>query len=68
MNHSITKPVSLLTEKDVAKMLNVNVQTLRNWRFQGRGLPYMKLGRAVRYDAAEVSGFIEACRVSPHAV
>lgn len=55
----------LLTEKDVADRLNVNVQTLRNWRFQGRNLPYVKIGRSVRYKDGVVADFIEENTVAP---
>jgi hypothetical protein len=37
------------TEKEVAEIMSVSLATLRNHRFQMKGLPYIKLGRAVRY-------------------
>lgn len=55
----------LLTEKEAAERLTFHVQTLRNWRFQGRGLPYIKLGSAVRYDEEDIQDFIEAAKVRP---
>ena len=55
----------LLTEQQVADRLNLHVQTLRNWRFQGRDLPYLKLGAAVRYDEADVSAWLERQRINP---
>ncbi|BBO86621.1 hypothetical protein DSCO28_71870 [Desulfosarcina ovata subsp. sediminis] len=55
----------LLTEKQVAERLGFHVQTLRNHRFEGRGVPYCKIGRAVRYDENDVIAFIEASKVQP---
>lgn len=48
-------------EKEVSKIIGVAVQTLRNWRFQGIGPPYCKLGkgRMVRYRLDEVIDFME---------
>jgi len=41
----------LLTEAEVAARYRGKVSggTLRNWRAQGRGPPYLKVGRAVLY-------------------
>ena len=55
-----------LGEKQVASMLGLAVQTLRNWRFQGRGPSYVKLGpRAVRYKLGDVLDFAEERRIEP---
>jgi hypothetical protein len=53
----------LLTERQVADRLGLCVQTLRNWRFQGRGIPYIKLGSAVRYDEDDLIKTIENLKV-----
>ena len=40
-----------LTERQAAERLGLKPQTLANWRSTGRhGLPFLKLGRSVRYD------------------
>ena len=52
----------LLNEREVARMLGFHVQTLRNQRFNGTGLPYLKIGRAVRYDLFEIQAFLEERR------
>ena len=57
----------LLTEQQVAERLGLHVQTLRNWRFQGRGIPYIKLGAAVRYDENDLTAAIESAKVKPEA-
>ena len=52
----------LLTETETARLLNLKVATLRRWRWAGKGPRFVKLGSAVRYDPADLSGFIEAGR------
>ena len=48
-----------LTEKQVSEITGQAVQTLRNNRHQGRGFPYVKLSRSVRYSLSDVLGFME---------
>ena len=55
-----TRP--LLKEGEVARILSVEVATLRRWRWSGRGPHFVKLGGAVRYDLADIEAFIEASR------
>ena len=51
----------LLTEQEVAGLLNIAVKTVQNWRWKGEGPRAVKLGkRAVRYRRADVEAFIEA--------
>jgi len=54
-----------LTEKEVARMTGLALSTLRNTRFQCRGLPYIKIGRAVRYDLRDVVRFMETHKIAP---
>ncbi len=44
----------LLTTRDLAARWRCGVQWLANERSAGRGVPYVKLGRAVRYRLADV--------------
>ena len=55
---------SLLTPQEVAALTGLSLETLAQWRSQARGIPYLKLGRAVRYDPADVQAYLEGCRVS----
>ena len=49
-----------LRERTVAEMLDLGVQTLRNWRHQGRGPEYDKpTPRCVRYRLADVIAFMQ---------
>jgi excisionase family DNA binding protein len=54
----------LLTPEEVAVVTGLSRETLAQWRSQKRGLPYLKIGRVVRYDSAEVQAYLERCRVS----
>jgi predicted DNA-binding transcriptional regulator AlpA len=58
----------LLDEKEVAKLIGRAVQTLRNDRLARKGLPYIKIGRSVRYQWADVLAHIEARRIVPEAL
>lgn len=54
----------LLAVEEVAALTGLSVETLAQWRSQKRGIPYLKIGRAVRYDVADVQSYLEGCRVS----
>jgi excisionase family DNA binding protein len=50
----------LLTPDEVADLLGVSVQTLASWRTTGRyELPYVKIGRLVRYRADALEEFLD---------
>lgn len=50
----------LLTAKQAAAYLGLQVQTLSVWRCQRRGPKFVRLGRAVRYRRQDLDAFIEA--------
>lgn len=50
----------LLTTAETADWLNVNEQTLRNWRTTGGGPPAVKVGRHVRYRPSAVNAWLDA--------
>jgi excisionase family DNA binding protein len=54
----------LLKPEAVASLTGLSLETLAQWRSQKRGIPYLKVGRAVRYDPADVQAYLEGCRVS----
>jgi len=54
----------LLMAEEVAALTGLSTDTLAQWRSQRRGIPYLKIGRAVRYDLADVQAYLEGCRVS----
>ena len=49
-----------LTEVEVSQMTRMAVQTLRNDRFNGRWIPYSKIGRSVRYSHHDVVVYMES--------
>jgi len=49
----------LLTEKQVSIKFNVSINTLRYWRSCGDGPSYIKLGKLVRYHAAELEAYLQ---------
>ncbi len=57
-----TSDARLLNEFETANRLGLSVKTLRRWRWAGQGIPFIKLGRSVRYDPAEIEAFIAAGR------
>lgn len=56
--------VKYLTEKEVSKITKFALSTLRNDRFLGKGIPYIKVGKSVRYNFADVIDFMESNRVN----
>ena len=54
----------LLTTRDLAQRWQVNAGSLANDRSAGRGVPYVKIGGAVRYRLRDVEGFEADCRIS----
>ncbi len=50
----------LLTRKQAAEVLGFQPQTLARWKWEGRAdrPPEVRLGRAVRYRASELSRWI----------
>ncbi len=49
---------TLLTERQVAALLQISPKTLRNWRTLGKGPSWRKYGRFVRYDRQDVQLWI----------
>ena len=53
-----------LTEVQVAKITGRALSTLRNERFCRCGIPYIKIGRSVRYSLEDVVQFMESHKIS----
>jgi hypothetical protein len=54
-----------LTEREVAAITKDALSTLRNNRHVGRGFPYIKRNRSVRYRLSDVIASMEGSRVDP---
>lgn len=50
----------LMTVDEVAEYLQIPVQTLYQWRHQGKGPRAAKIGRYLRYRRAEVEAWVNA--------
>ena len=50
--------MKLLTETEVAERLEVTKPCLRRWRREARALPFVRVGRLVRYRPEDVDRFI----------
>lgn len=58
----------LLKPRDVAEMFDVPVETLRNWRYLGRGPRWTKVEGQVRYRQSDIDAYIDARTSDPAAV
>ena len=54
----------LLTVREAAQYLAVTVSTLYGWVWQRR-IPFVKIGRALRFDAQDLAAFIDANKYVP---
>ena len=52
-----------IDEKKVARITGRAIPTLRNDRHKGRGIPYIKIGRSVRYAFNDVIDFMESRKI-----
>lgn len=47
-----------LTESELAERLNISIRTLQSQRIRGNGIPYVKIGRSVRYQLDVVMEYL----------
>jgi excisionase family DNA binding protein len=50
----------LLRPKEAAQYLGLSVPTLARWRLEGGRIRFVRLGRAVLYDPADLESYIDA--------
>jgi excisionase family DNA binding protein len=56
-----TNPKDMLTEAQASEIIGVSTQTLGIWRCTGRyALPFIKVGRLVRYRRSDVEEWLES--------
>lgn len=54
-------PADLLTDEQVAELLNVSTKTLATWRSTGRyALPFLRIGARIRYRRQDVATWLES--------
>lgn len=54
-----------LSEREVSKLTGRALSTLRNDRQKGKGFPFVRWGRFIRYPRKDVIQFMEARKVIP---
>jgi excisionase family DNA binding protein len=57
----INSEVKLVGINDAAKFLSISTSTLYSWVWQRR-IPFVKIGRAVRFDIGDLEQFIQKNR------
>ncbi|MBN8661084.1 MAG: helix-turn-helix domain-containing protein [Candidatus Obscuribacter phosphatis] len=50
----------LLTDEELATVLNIPVRTLRNFRYRGGGPKFVKIGASVKYQMIDVEEWLNA--------
>jgi hypothetical protein len=58
-------PLELLTEDKTAARTGLSVHTLAKHRKLGKGIPFVRLGRTIRYRTADVERYLIDHRVEP---
>ena len=51
---------ALLNPTEVSHYLGVPIGTLANWRYQGCGPAFLRVGRHVRYRSEDLTAWVEA--------
>jgi excisionase family DNA binding protein len=51
---------SMLTPDDVAELLQVSRFTLENWRFEGTGPDWFRIGRRIRYRKSDLDAWVDS--------
>ena len=61
IHEHIAAVAELVNEREAARILDTKPSTLSVWRSTGRyGLPFIKIGRKVRYRRADLTAWIES--------
>ena len=59
----MTLEAKYLNEVQVAEITGRALSTLRNERFCRRGIPYVKIGRSVRYSLEDVIRYMDSHKI-----
>ena len=59
MNKEQLIKTKLLTENEVEKLYGINKRTLQRERTFNTGIPYVKLGKRVRYQRSTIDQYIK---------
>ena len=55
---------TLIGIDELAALLRIHKGTIYNWVYR-RKIPYVKVGRLVRFDLAEITKYLDGCRIGP---
>ena len=58
-------PKEYWLEEEVAELLHISKSKLRRDRRTGKGLPYVTIGRTIRYPIEQVSAYLNENTVNP---
>lgn len=64
-NNNANTGYSLLTTGQTAEQLNIPVSTLSRWRSERRELPYVTVGRLIRYRQVDIDRWIDDNTINP---
>ena len=64
-NNNANTGYSLLTPGQTAEPLNIPVSTLSRWRSERRELPYVTVGRLIRYRQVDIDRWIDDNTINP---
>ena len=59
----ISNSTIYIDEKKTSQITGRSVQTLRNDRHRGRGIPYSKIGRSVRYSLEDIHAYMQQRKI-----
>lgn len=65
MRNSTAIDIRLWDERRVSDETGIPLGTLRQHRHRGIGLPYVRIGRRVRYRPTDVAGYLAANTITP---
>ena len=55
----------LLTTEEAAELLGLSEQALKLHRMTGRGVPFVRLGRSVRYNRRDIDDYVLGNTIRP---
>ncbi|MCH9275608.1 helix-turn-helix domain-containing protein [Bifidobacterium amazonense] len=58
-------PLRLLSPAQVSQLTGIPIETLSRWRKRNANLPYLHMGRNVRYRAIDIQHWIEQHMITP---
>jgi len=57
-------PPQLLTETQTAELLGISKRTLQTWRVRDGSIPFIRIGRCVRYRTEDLNSWIDSNRAT----